>query len=64
MRAFRALIAAHLEELGINWKDPEQAQAAIRSITQLEPEEANFPEIESWLWVKVQEQREASAEAD
>jgi len=58
------LIAAHLEELGINWKDAEQAKAAIRSITQLEPEEANFPEIESWLWVKVQEQREASAEAD
>jgi len=64
MRAFRALIAAHLEELGINWKDAEQAQAAIRSITQLEPKEANCPEIENWLWVKVQEQREASAEAD
>jgi len=58
------LIAAHLEELGINWKNAEQTKAAIRSITQLEPKEANCPEIENWLWVKVQEQREASAEAD
>jgi hypothetical protein len=60
----RELIAAYLEELGIDWKNADQSKAAIRSITQLEPEEANYPEIVGRLSVKVQEQREAKAEAE
>src|SRR5712691_9912361 len=45
-------IAMHLEELGIDWKDAEQAKGAILSLTQLTPEEANFPEIESRLSIR------------
>ena len=57
-------IATYLEKLGIDWKNAEQAKAAIRSITQLDPEEKNFPEIASRLSVRVQEQREAQVEAE
>jgi hypothetical protein len=57
-------IAIQLEALGIDWKDAEAAKAAIKSITQLEPEEANFPEIAARLSIRVQEQREAKAEAE
>jgi len=57
-------IAEHLEELGIDWKNADVARAAIKSITQLEPTEDNFPEIEARLAVRVEEQREAKAEAE
>ena len=54
-------IAMHLEALGIDWKDAEQAKGAIKSITQLEPTEDNFPEIEARLSIRVQEKRDADA---
>ena len=62
--ADRKKIAAHLKELGVDYKNAEIAKAMIKSITQLEPEEANFPDIEGRLAVRVQEQREAKAEAE
>jgi len=65
--ADRRKIAAYLQELGVDVKkdkNGEVSKAMMKSITQLEPTEENFPEIAARLSVRVQEQREAKAEAE
>jgi hypothetical protein len=39
----KELIAVLLEKLGVDWKDKDQAEAAVWSITELELVETNFP---------------------
>ena len=48
-------MATHFEYLGIDWKDAEQAKAALRSQPQLAPEEKNFPDhIRVWTAQELQ----------
>jgi len=58
--ADRKKITAYLQELGVDYKNAEVSKAMIKSIAQLEPTEANFPEIAARLSIRVQEQREAT----